>query len=211
MLKRENLVGAILFLTIAIIIVFTNSTNVNAKNTNSESQTKITKKKQLSDADKLALIDKYQEKYFTIIKRNGLFYNVDDTAAVEKDRKELNNLYKEVKKQIKNKDYLKKYKEIEKRYSNCKEETTIGMNQFAESNYNEVDDLLNTVYKDVQSKISPQDFNKLTESEKIWLKEVNDYQKMIDLQGFGTIGTIMYYDYQVDIRSFRTLLLMLYL
>ena len=169
------------------------------------------KKNQKTSADVLSEIDKYQAKYFEIVKRNDLFLQVEETPAIKNDRKELKKLFKEVKKHVKSKDTLRKYKEIEKRYAKCEEETTVGMNEFANNNYKEVDALLNEVYREVKTKISPADFKKLTASEQKWLKEVNAYKKVFDSKGFGTIGTIIYYDYEISMRQFRTLLLMLYL
>lgn len=192
-------------------IIFINCLEVSAKNISSPKQTETLKKDQKSTAETLSLIDKYQKKYFVIIKRNDLFLNTENNNAVNKDQKELKKLYKEVKGQIKNKDYLKKYKEIEKRYSKCEEITTTGIVEHANKHYKEVNDLLNEVYKEVKSKISSEDFKKLADSEKKWLKETENYDKVLDSMEFGTLRSIIYYDYQIDMRNFRTLLLMLYL
>ena len=162
-------------------------------------------------SNKLSLIDKYQTQYFTIIKRNNILLNFENNKALNNDRKELQKLYKEVEKQISNKEYLAEYKRIEAKYSNCEETTTVGMNEFAEKNNKEVDDFLNTVYKKIQSKIPAEDFENLVLSEQKWLKEVDAYKQVYDSMGFGTIGTVVYYGYQTDMKSFRTLLLMLYL
>ena len=209
--KRVLVLGVVL--TVVMAVMFINNSFVSAKNTKNAAvqQTQTVKKNQKTSADVLSEIDKYQAKYFEIIKRNDLFLQVEETPAIKNDRKELKKLFKEVKKQVKSKDNLKKYKEIEKRYAKCEEETTIGMNEFANNNYKEVDALLNEVYREVKTKISPADFKKLTASEQKWLKEVKNYKKVFDSKGFGTIGTIIYYDYEINMRQFRTLLLMLYL
>lgn len=162
-------------------------------------------------SDKLATIEEYQAKYFTIVKRNNVLLNFEDEKALNKDRRELKNLYKKVEKQIKNKEYLAEYKQIKKKYSECEETTTAGMNEFAENNYREVDALLNTVYKKVQSIIPTEDFKNLVVSEQKWLNEVDNYKQAYDSMEIGTIGTVIYYDYQINMKSFRTLLLMLYL
>ena len=52
--------------------------------------------------EKIKLIDEYQEKYFKIIKRNDVLLNLEDTEELNKDRYELENLFKEVENQIKN-------------------------------------------------------------------------------------------------------------
>ena len=162
-------------------------------------------------SDKLSLVDKYQTRYFAIVKRNNVLLNFEDDKALNDDRKELKKLYKEVEKQIRNKEYLTEYKKIEAKYSKCEETTTVGMNEFAEKNNKEVDDFMNTVYKKIQSKIPSDDFKNLVLSEQKWLQEVKDYEKTYNSMGFGTIGTVIYYDYQTNMKSFRTLLLMLYL
>ena len=209
--KRALVLGVVL--TAIVAVMFINNSFVSAKNTKNVSvqQTQTVKNNQKTSDDVLSEIDKYQAKYFEIIKRNDLFLQDEETLAIKNDRKELKKLFKEVKKQVKSKGNLKKYNEIEKRYAKCEEETTVGMNEFANNNYKEVDALLNEVYKEVKTKISPADFKKLTASEQRWLKEVNSYKKVFDSKGFGTIGTIIYYDYEINMRNFRTLLLMLYL
>ena len=137
--------------------------------------------------------------------------NFEDEKKLNKDRNELKKLFKKVQKQISNKEYLKEYKDIQKRYAKCEEITTVGINSFAENNYNEVDALLNKVYKEVKSKISSDDFKQLSASEKKWLKEIQDYEKDYTSQDTGTIGVVINYDCQTNMKEFRTLLLMLYL
>lgn len=159
----------------------------------------------------LSVIDSYQKNYFTIVKRNDVLLKEEDEKALNKDRKDLNRLYKKVQKQVTNKYYSKKYNDINERYSECDEITDIGMKDFADKNYNEVNNLLNEVYNEVKSKISPEDFENLAQSETKWLKEVEDYKTVYDSMDYGTIGTLIYYDYQINMREFRTLLLMLYL
>lgn len=163
------------------------------------------------NSNKLSLVDKYQTKYFAIVKRNNVLLNFEDDKALNNDRKELKKIYKEVEKQINNKEYLTEYKKIEKKYSKCNETTTVGMNDFAIKHNNDVDAFLNTIYKKIQSKIPPEDFQKLVLSDQKWLKEVDNYKQVYDSMGYGTIGTVIYYDYQTNMKSFRTLLLMLYL
>ena len=212
--KRKSIITAG-FLVIVTGLLFMNSSYVSAKNVSLPKLAENSNKEPAVDAATLDLIDTYQAKYFTIVKRNNLFLGNDDINAVNNDKKELKKLYSEVKKQITNKEYLKKYKDIEKRYSKCNEITTTGITEFQEKYYNEVDALLNEVYKTVKTKILPEDFKQLTSSEKKWLKDIGAYDKAFDeylnTVGLGTIRSIIYYDYQTDMRKFRTLLLMLYL
>jgi len=39
-------------------------------------------------SDKLALLDEYQTKYFSIVKRNNILLNFEDNKALNRDRKE---------------------------------------------------------------------------------------------------------------------------
>lgn len=207
----KKILTTVAFLLVTLLaITFINAPSSSAKNI-FKIQSHFSNKNLKTSDEKLALIDNYQKKYFEIVKRNDVLLNIEENDAVKKDNKELKKLYSQVKKQIKNKEFLNKYKDIEKRFSICEEETTIGMNKFAANNYTAVDNLLNEVYKEVQSKISPEDFKKLAQSENEWLNEVEAYEKVFNSKGFGTIGTIVYYGYEIDMRSFRTLLLMLYL
>ena len=211
-LKRKLIVFTAVF-AIVMGITFFYNTYVSAKNVSAQKQTKITNKKSATDTEKLLLIGNYQEKYFEIINRNDVLLFFEDLPELNNDRKELKKLFTEVKKKGKNKNYLKEYKQIEKKYSQCDcyDGTTECINEFAENHNKEVDALLNTVYKEVQVKISPEDFKKLAESENKWLKEVEAYEKTYNAKEFGTLGTSTYYDYQTDMKNFRTLLLMLFL
>ncbi len=159
----------------------------------------------------LSAINNYQESYFEIIKRNDVLLTIEQDKTINKDRKDLNKLYKKVKKQVSNKYYLRKYNNIKNRYAECDDITDVGMKEFAAANYKDVDNLLNEVYKEVKAKISPEDFEQLAQSETKWLKEAENYGNNFNSMDYGTIGTLIYYDYQIDVREFRTLLLMLYL
>lgn len=208
-MHKSKVIVILLMLVTALAVI--GSVSTSAKCLCCKKQVGAAKKQNMTNADKLALIDKYQEQYFAIVKRNDILLNFEDNSILKKDRKELKKLFAEVKKQITNKPYLKQYNEIEKRYAVCDEITTTGINEFSQKNYDEVDGLLNAFYKDVQSKISMDDFRQLTLSEKNWLKDVQDYKKVYDSMDFGTIGTSIYLDYQTDMSKFRALLLMLYL
>ena len=208
-------------LTVAILLAiaggltFYNGTQASAKSVSSQNDLKLTNSKSLAASEKLTIIDEYQSQYFTIVKRNNLFWDTSDFDAIKKDKEELDKLFKKVEKRITNKCYLKKYNEIEKRYSKCEDTTTPGIIEFESKNYEEIDTLLNEVYSKVKTKLSPEDFKKLAESETKWLKEVENYDtrynEFLNITGAGTIRAIIYYEYQINMRNFRTLLLMLYL
>ena len=162
--------------------------------------------------DILTKIDNYQEQYFQIIKRNNVLLKLSESDDYKKDFKDLENLYKKVESNIPTDcEFLKKYKEIEKEYAENTGENTFEMNDFAQNHYNAVDKLLNDTYKAVKTKIPEEDFDKLVQSEKNWLKEVENYNTVYNNQGFGSIGGLMFFNYQINMRNFRTLLLMLYL
>ena len=199
-MSEKRKIGFIGILIVAVILL-TGSISSFAENISLNKDTS----KILSD------IDYYQENYFTIIKRNDMLLQMEDDKALNKDRKDLDKLYKKVKKQVTNKYYLKKYKDIKKRYAKCDEITDTGMTDFANNNYNEINDLLNEIYKEVQSKMSAEDFENLAKSEAKWKKEVEDYENVFSSMGYGTIGKLIYYDYKINMTEFRTLLLMLYL
>lgn len=202
--KKKNYFASFL---IVILLIFIGSTSVFAKGVPIK---KVSEK--YNEAPEISsVIDNYQEKYFSIIKRNNVLFREEDDKILNRDRKELNNLYKEVKKQINNKYYFKQYKDIERRYAKCDEITDAGIRDFAYKNYDEVNTLLNNVYQEIKLKISSKDFDILAQSENKWLKEFKDYEKVFYSMDYGTIGTIIHINYQINIIEFRTLLLMLYL
>lgn len=202
--KKKNYFASFL---IVILLIFIGNTSVFAKGV----PIKKVSEKYNEAPEILSVIDNYQEKYFSIIKRNNLLLREEDDKILNRDRKELNNLYKEVKKQINNKYYFKQYKDIERRYAKCDEITDAGIRDFAYKNYDEVNTLLNNVYQEIKLKISSKDFDILAQSENKWLKEFKDYEKVFYSMDYGTIGTIIHINYQINIIEFRTLLLMLYL
>ena len=156
-------------------------------------------------------IDELQARYFSIIKRNDVLLQIQDSDEYQQDRKDLNNLFKEVEQKIdKNNYYLQKYYEIKEHYAVNTGNTQSDMNTFASNEYEAVDGLLNETYQAVKAKIPPEDFKQLITSELKWLKEVEDYYKVYEQQGFGTIGSLVHSEYECNMRNFRTLLLMLY-
>lgn len=194
----------------AIVLLSTSNVCATAKSTSSKGQAIVKENKQLVDT--LSLIDKYQAKYFEIYKkRNQAAFDNDYDYDFNNDNKELKKLESKVEKQITNKEYLKKYKKQRKQVGKCRSITTPEINECAEKDYNAISNLLDEVYKKVELKISSEDFKNLTLSQNKWQKEVKDYEKAYDSLTQGTLGTIIHYDYQIDMMEFRTLLLMLYL
>jgi len=165
-----------------------------------------------SNAEILDMINGFQKQYFEIVKRHDFFFAIETNEEVEKDSKELAQLFKEVKNKINpDNEFFVKYNEINKKFDQNTGETTVEMNEFAHNHYEAVDGLLNDVYQAVKAKLSQEDYKNLKISQKKWLKEVYDYNDVFEAQGYGTIGTIIKFDYEINMRSFRTLLLMLYL
>ncbi len=164
-----------------------------------------------SDIDTLTKIDSYQEQYFKIIKRNDIFLRIESCDECDRDSKELSKLYDVVENQIHNNYYLQQYIQIEQKFAYNPGETTVEMNEFEDKHYEAVDKLLNETYQAVKKEISEEEFKKLTLSELKWLKEVKNYRKVFEEQQFGTIGSQIFTRYQINMRDFRTLLLMLYL
>ncbi len=162
-------------------------------------------------AQTLQQIDELQARYFNIIKRNDVLLQIQDSDEYQQDMKDLNNLFKEVEQKIdKNNYYLQKYYNIKEQYAVNTGNTQSDMNTFASNEYEAVDGLLNETYQAVKAKIPPEDFKQLITSELKWLKEVEDYYKVYEQQGFGTIGSLVHSEYECNMRNFRTLLLMLY-
>ena len=75
------------FIGILIVaaLLLTGSINAFASNKNQEDTSKI-----------LSAIDSYQENYFTIIKRNDVLLDWEDSSKLNKDRRELKKLFNKV-------------------------------------------------------------------------------------------------------------------
>ena len=189
--------GISLIITILMAGFMTSSSIVSAKNISYTKQTDI--------------ISKYQAEYFNIIKRNNVLLQMEDTAKLNADRQDLENLFTKVKMQITNERYLNKYNKIQKRYSQCDGITTIEINTCADKNYKAINKLLDDVYKKAESKLDFENSKNLAYDEIKWEKDVEDYKKVFDSIKFGTIGTSVFYSYEINMKEFRTLLLMLYL
>jgi len=160
----------------------------------------------------LDVIEDYQKKYFDIVTKNDVLLISEHNDEIEKDGKELSKLFDEVKSKINPQNpYLIKLNNIEKKYSENKGNNTFEINRFAEEHYKAVDDLLNEVYLAVKSTLTDDEAADLTRSEIGWLNMVEAYGKHFESMDYGTIAYIVKTGYECNMRSFRTLLLMLYL
>ena len=162
--------------------------------------------------DKLQTIDAYQERYFEIIKRHDALLTMEMSDEVKEDYVELKSLFAEVKGKV-NLDcpFLSEYEKLKFQFMNNSGQNTYEMNEFASKKFDAFDKLLNETYKAVKEKLSEEDFDKLRQSQRAWLKEVEDYNSVFVSKGFGTIGALVKYDYETNMRCFRTLLIMMYL
>lgn len=213
-----SIFAGFVFIALVIgIIHFSTYTDVSIDNNakeeqvEQEEQVEVSKKEPTTVAEKLYLLDEYQAKYFRIIRRNDVLLQLEQDDDCDRDMEELNALFREVKDKIRSNSYLSKYEEIEERFSENPGENTVDMNIFASQHYDAVDGLLNEVYQAVKAKIPPEDFKNLVASEIKWLKDVESYKSVFESKGFGTIRTLVYTNYEINMRNFRTLLLMLYL
>ena len=160
----------------------------------------------------LDAIENYQKKYFDLVTKNDVLLISEHNDEIEKDEKELSKLFDEVKSKINPQNpYLIKLNNIEKKYSENKGNNTFEINQFAEEHYKAVDDLLNEVYLAVKSTLTDDEAADLTRSEIGWLNKVEAYGKHFESMDYGTIAYLVKTGYECNMRSFRTLLLMLYL
>jgi len=210
---NKNIIITTISIIIIVVLAFTGFSMFSRHNDNSHIENAEVEEVQAkTPAEILNLIDTYQIKYFAIVKRNDMLLQIQEYEGMEQDRQDLKNLYDEVKNQIRSDNmYLQKYNEIEQQYAENTGETTVDMNNFEDNHYKAVDKLLNDVYQEVKAIIPQEDFKQLTKSELKWIKNVDKYNNVYKAQGFGTIGGVVYLGYQIDMRNFRTLLLMLYL
>ena len=160
----------------------------------------------------LAEINELQEYYFKIIKNNHILLQINTSdEKFEQDFLELDDLTRGFTERFDdNNEFLRRYQEISANFSENTGETTYEMIEFEAEHYKAIDKLLNDVYKELKTKLSQEDFEQLKLSQRAWLKEVLDYEKIYKEQEFGSIGPIIKYGYEIDMRSFRILLLLLY-
>ena len=178
-------VSVVLILLIVLVLIFLNykksGENPNISPVQEETQTDESK------TDVLDKINTYQKRYFEIVKRHDALLDLANSEESKKDLSELKVLFEEVKKEIPSDlEYIKKYDKIKKDYKNNTGNTTLEMNEFVSREYKAFDALLNETYKAVQQNISPDEFEKLKESQRQWLKDVEDYNKVFEAKKFGT-------------------------
>ena len=204
------IVAALCFVITAILI---SCFILYCKNNNCKinKQTNIFQSLQNND-DTLNKINDFQKRYFEIIKRNDAFLNMQGNSDTKKDLQELKSLFDEIKNNIdKDINFYKQYENIVTNYRQNTGNTTLEMNQFASSKYKAIDKLLNNIYQELKIELSKEEFEKLKLSQRQWLKDVQDYNKVFEAKKFGTIATLVKLDYETNMCSFRSLLLMLYL
>ncbi len=213
-MKKRNKV--LILITMCLLLIFTAGVvffvlnNKKSDSTNIALNSEENKKTEFQNA--LDEIDGYQAKYFEIIKRHDALLDMTNSTESKKDIKELSLLFQEVKNKI-NKDnsYLAEYEKIkEKRIKNLGN-TEFEINTIASENHKAVDKLMNDIYSNIKSQLNKEDFEKLNISQKNWLSEVENYNNIFNSKDFGTIKTIIKLDYEINMKSYRTLLLMLYL
>ena len=161
----------------------------------------------------LADIDRLQAKYFEIIMRHDMLWQVtDDYNGRENDLEDLSILYKEInKKTDKTHPLYKKFKKIVSEDSNESVKDTIELTAIADQYEKNIDDLLNEVYKEIKLKLPEKDFIALRNSQRKWIKDLNAYTQIYDQQDFGSISPLVKYYYEADMKCYRTQLLMMYL
>ena len=197
--KKILFLGLFIFLIISLIIggsyyFISNKTSTNVASLNTLNE-----------------IDNYQSRYFEIIKRHDALLNLENSDEAIEDLKELKGLFEEVKGKIsKDNSLLVEYEKIKNEYRNNPGNNTLEMNEFAKRKYESFDKLLNDSYKAAEAKLSKSDFEKLKLSQREWLGEVEAYNLTFEKQDFGTIKTLIKYDYEINMRCFRALLLMMY-
>ncbi len=159
-------------------------------------------------------IENYQAQYWDIIKRNNVLIQIgEDSEEFKKDREDLAKLYSNLTNKIsKDNDFIKKLNKIEDDYEkNIKNaQTQLEMNNVADKYLIDTDKVLNEIYKKIRNSVDEDEFNTLKENQRIWLKEIKEYEKIIDKQGFGSISPMIYSSVIQDIKKFRTILLILY-
>ena len=205
------LAGVIIIAVIFAMVLNNKKTETNFTEEQTNTQVEEVSQGQDSKNNILSEINKYQAKYFEIIKRHDALLQVMSNDDADRDLDELDNLFAEIKTKIGSNYYLDEYNKIETDFENNAGETTLEIDEYTKQHYDAVDKLLNDVYKEVKTKISESDFEQLKSSQIQWLKDVDAYKTVFEQQGLGSVGNFVYNNYQINMRNFRTLLLMLYL
>ena len=224
----NRVVGCVVLITFALFVAFcikatkqevpTNQSSAvqqNAKEIKQDSKQEsiLQENKKISYSENLKQIEKYQAKYWEIIKRNNLLINqnMEEDGAIEKDGKDLLNLYNIVENSIdKGNQFYKKLAIIEKQREDDTSETQYDMNNYAGIYNDTIDGLLNDVYKDIKATIPENDFTNLKLSERKWLKDIESYKTVMNSEELGSMGSMTKTYAIADMRKFRILLLLLY-
>lgn len=158
-------------------------------------------------------IKTYQKEYFTLIQRNDiLFGGKNNYEAEARDNKKLEEFFLELENKMDLKNpFAKKYNKIKNKYKDKYLNVTIAESTpilFNESE--EYDKLLNKIYFTIKKDIPADDFEKLKQDERLWSENVDSYYENIDKISGYAIRTDAYFDYLINARKFRILLLMFY-
>lgn len=161
---------------------------------------------------KLDIIDYYQDKFFEIITRNDVLLSMENNEYVHKDLNDLSQLFEKVEHKINSQnEYFKRYKEIEEKYKDNFGENILEMSTFALQNYELIDELFNDTYKEVKIKLKDSELDELKNNQEEWFNKVLSYEQHVKSQDLGSIEQLVNLNSQILMKSFRTLLLMMYL
>ena len=133
---------------------------------------------------------------------------------VQQDKTDLKKLYQNVENKInQNNKFLSELNNLNNKYNaDIKNaQSQIEINIVANEYMENTDKILNNVYQEIKINTDSKDFELLKTSEIKWIKDLEEYQKFIEEQGFGSIIGLLYANATQDIKHFRTLLLIYYL
>jgi RNAse (barnase) inhibitor barstar len=140
------------------------------------------------------------------------------TGEYQKDFEDIDALKREVRKKIgPNNPLLKKLDAIYEKDRLMEQQnpamTTLDMITRQEKLINDIQRLLNEVYKELKNKLTPQDFELLERSQKRWTKNVDDYisQAFPENENLGSSAPIQKGACTENLTSFRAYLLILIL
>ena len=165
--------------------------------------------------DILSQVEDYQQQYWSIIKKHNMFLQIGEVDNnVQQDKTDLKKLYQNVENKInQNNKFLSELNNLNNKYNaDIKNaQSQIEINIVANEYMENTDKILNNVYQEIKINTDSKDFELLKTSEIKWIKDLEEYQKFIEEQGFGSIIGLLYANATQDIKHFRTLLLIYYL
>lgn len=163
----------------------------------------------------LLQVTDYQQQYWSIIKKHNMFLQIGEVDNnVQQDKTDLKKLYQNVENKInQNNKFLSELNNLNNKYNaDIKNaQSQIEINIVANEYMENTDKILNNVYQEIKINTDSKDFELLKTSEIKWIKDLEEYQKFIEEQGFGSIIGLLYANATQDIKHFRTLLLIYYL